>query len=67
MFDSSLTVYVVIYIIVQGKYCSKLVTTMNDNSLIVMNMYHDKTFLASTMKSSDKTSWPILCYGPVLS
>ena len=55
MFDSILTVYVVIYIIVQGKSCSKRVTSMNDLTalLIVKNRYHDKTFSASTMKSDD--------------
>ena len=70
MFDSILTVFVVIYVMVQWTYCSKRTTSMNDlttleywwigvSRQILFNEYYDIRWY--------EISWTILSYGPVLS
>ena len=70
MFDSILTVFVVIYVIVQWTYCSKRTTSMNDlttleywwigvSRQILFDEYYDIRWY--------EISWTILSYGPVLS
>ena len=70
MFDSILTVFVVIYVIVQWTHCSKCTTSMNDlttleywwigvSRQILFDEYYDIRWY--------EMSWTILSYGPVLS
>ena len=70
MFDSILTVFVVIYVMVQWTYCSKHTTSMNDlttleywwigvSRQILFNEYYDIRWY--------EISLTILSYGPVLS
>ena len=72
MFDNILTVhvFVVMYVIVQWKYCSKRTTSMSDHTTheywwigvsrqILFNEYYDIRWY--------EIWWTILSYGPVLS